>query len=238
MRIELLDPDLCYLYGDLANVRYLHRCCPEAEIVETHAKDRPAFLDGGVDLVYMGSATERGLSLAADALRPYREQLAELIAQGQRFLITGNALDIFGRSIRSDDGLEIEGLGLFDFHADYRMLKRVSSFFLGDFQGQTVTGFKSLFGYLEGAPETEELFTVRRGVGRNLTSKLEGFRRNNFMGTHLIGPLLVLNPPFTKWLLKEMGAGDVALPFEDTAMAAYEKRIAEMADETIDYNFH
>ncbi|MBQ6116877.1 MAG: hypothetical protein IJL08_06095 [Oscillospiraceae bacterium] len=238
MKIELLYPELCYLYGDLANVRYLKKCCPSAEVVETHYKDRPAFLDGGVDLVYMGSGTEDGLSRAAGALRPYRDDIAAAIDRGQRFLITGNALDIFGEAVHSDDGLEIEGLGLFPFHSDYQILKRVSTFFLGDFEGMTVVGFQCVFGYLDGAPETEGLFTLRRGVGRNLTSKVEGFRRNNFMGTHLIGPLLVLNPPFAKYLLRELGAGDLTLPFEDTAMAAYEKRAAEMADEKIDYNFH
>ncbi|MBQ7736788.1 MAG: hypothetical protein IJT62_03015, partial [Oscillospiraceae bacterium] len=84
MKIELLYPELCYLYGDLANVRYLKKCCPSAEVVETHYKDRPAFLDGGVDLVYMGSGTEDGLSRAAGALRPYRDDLIQAIDRGQR----------------------------------------------------------------------------------------------------------------------------------------------------------
>ena len=59
------------------NIRYLQQCCPELEIVETDLKSRPAFLDGGVDLVYMGSATERGLQLMVEALTPYRDALAD-----------------------------------------------------------------------------------------------------------------------------------------------------------------
>ena len=61
MKIEVLYPEICNLYGDLGNIRYLQKSCPELEVVETDLKSRPAFLDGGVDLVYVGSATERGL---------------------------------------------------------------------------------------------------------------------------------------------------------------------------------
>ena len=40
----------------------------------------------------------------------------------------------------------------------------------------------------------------------------------------------MLNPPFTKWLLKEIGAGDVDLAFEKEAMEAYEARVKEYSD--------
>ena len=59
MRAEILFPEVCNLYGDLQNIYYLKRCCPELEIVETDLKSRPAFLDGDVTLVFMGSTTER-----------------------------------------------------------------------------------------------------------------------------------------------------------------------------------
>ena len=51
MKIEVLYPEICNLYGDLGNIRYLQKSCPELEVVETDLKSRPAFLDGGVDLV-------------------------------------------------------------------------------------------------------------------------------------------------------------------------------------------
>lgn len=102
MRAEILFPEVCNLYGDLQNIYYLKRCCPELEIVETDLKSRPAFLDGDVTLVFMGSTTEQGLQLAADALRPYRDAIAEKIDAGQLFLATGNALDILGDAIDSD----------------------------------------------------------------------------------------------------------------------------------------
>ena len=51
MKTEILFPEVANLCGDLMNVTYLRQCCPEMEVVETGLKDRPAFLDGGVDLV-------------------------------------------------------------------------------------------------------------------------------------------------------------------------------------------
>ena len=54
---------------------------------------------------------------------------------------------------------------------------------------------------------------------------------NNLLATALTGPLLVLNPPFTKALLRMMGAEDDALAFEEAAMEAYRVRVAEFSDE-------
>ena len=53
----------------------------------------------------------------------------------------------------------------------------------------------------------------------------EGIRINNFMATYVIGPLLILNPKFTKWLLKDIGVKKPKLAFEEEAMDAYEYRL-------------
>ena len=71
MKAEILFPEVCNLYGDLQNIYYLKRCCPALEIIETDLHSKPRFLTEDVALVYMGSTTEQGLHLAADALRPY-----------------------------------------------------------------------------------------------------------------------------------------------------------------------
>ena len=63
---------------------------------------------------------------------------------------------------------------------------------------------------------------------------MEGFRRGGLMATYLTGPLLVLNPPFTKQLLQELGA-EGTLAFEEAAMEAYEARLAEFRDEKRSY---
>lgn len=168
MKVEILFPEVGNLCGDLMNIRYLRQCCPELEVVETDLKSRPAFLEGGVDLVYMGSATEKGLELMVKALTPYREELAARVDGGQRMLVTGNALDALGEYVQSDQGLRFDGLGLLPTHAEYQMMNRHNSFFLGTYgTGMEIVGFKSLFGHTYGADDPGTgLFKVVRGVGR------------------------------------------------------------------------
>lgn len=237
MRVEVLFPEICNLFGDLANIRYLKQCLPELEILETDLKSRPVFLDEPMELVYMGSTTERGLALVIEALSPVRDELLARIDAGQLMLITGSTMDVLGRSIQSDQGLSLTGLGVFDTKAEYHMLKRHNSMFLGSFEDMEIVGFKSLFGLSYGAPKDAALFMTLRGVGRNAQVPEEGFRRNNLLATYLIGPLLPMNPPFTKWLLRHMGAPE-ALAFEPTAQEAYKRRLAEFHSESFDFIYH
>lgn len=229
MKIEVLFPEIGNLCGDLMNVRYLQQCCPALEIVETDLKSRPRFLDEDIALVYLGSLTERGLELVVEALTPVKEALLARLAAGQRMLVTGNAVDALSLSAESDEGWHLEGLGILPTRARYKMMQRHNSFYLGTFGEMEIVGFKSLFGHSYDAPEENPLFTTLRGVGRNENTVLEGWHLGNLMATYLTGPLLVLNPPFCKWLLREMGAkGDLA--FEQAAFAAYEQRLKEFKE--------
>ena len=231
MKAEVLFPEVGNLSGDLMNIRYLKQCCNALEIVETDLKSRPAFLDEEVALVYMGTATETGLALAVEALRPYLDEIRAKIDAGQLMLLTGNAQEVFGNYIDSDQAERMEGLGILPIHAEYHMMQRHNSFFLGTFGETKIVGFKSLFGHTYPDGECEALFHTLRGVGRSGGSEDEGYRMNNLLATALTGPLLVLNPPFTKVLLRMMGAEDDALAFEEAAMEAYRVRVAEFSDE-------
>ena len=238
MKAEILFPEVCNLYGDLQNIYYLKRCCPALEIIETDLHSKPRFLTEDVALVYMGSTTEQGLRLAADALRPYAADIAARADAGQLILLTGNAPDVFSAAIESDSADTTQGLGILPGRVRYTMMKRHNSFFLGTFDGMEVVGFKSLFGHTYPDEElTDALFRVERGVGRHPGTYAEGFRRGGLMATYLIGPLLPLNPPFTRYLLEQMGARDVHLAFEDTAMKAYRARVEEFRDEKRGYQY-
>lgn len=236
MKIEILFPEICNLCGDLMNIRYLQQSCSQIELIETDLKSRPRFLDEEISLVYMGSATEKGLELAVQALDAVKEEMLAKIEAGQLMLFTGNALDALGQYAESDNGWRLNGLGVLPTHATYRMMQRHNSFYLGKFEGMDIVGFKSLFGHTYGAPEEDGLFTTVKGIGRNEKTVLEGFRKKNLLATYLTGPLLVLNPPFAKYILRLMGADD-ALAFEVAAMNAYRIRVAEFAEEKRDYMY-
>lgn len=233
--IEILYSDAAHLGGDLQNIEYLRKSCADIEVFEDKLNEEPYFLKKMPDLVYLGSTTEEGQAFIIDNLRPYREHLRKMIASGVYFLITGNAIEIFGKEIVDVDGTSIKGLDLMPIITERDMHNRYNALYLGTFDSGTekmrIVGFKSQFGHSYW--QTDDVcgwFTTDRGDGLNPQICAEGIRINNFMATYLIGPLLILNPPLAKWLLKELGAKNPTLAFERDAMAAYEARIREYSD--------
>lgn len=225
MRIEVLFPEYCSLFGDLFNIKYLQLCLPEAERLDTSLRDEPSLEPGG--LIYLGPMTERTQEKVIKKLSPYRDRLRELIAGGTAFLLTGNAMEVFGSYIDTGSGDRIEGLGLLPLYARRDLMHRHNSVFLGDWNGEEVTGFKSQFTMAWPTEGAKGLFTVKKGVGLNKKCPYEGLKANNLFATYLQGPILPLNPCFAKSLLAAMGAPEAEPAFAEEARAAYQARIAD-----------
>lgn len=227
MTIEVLFPEVCNLFGDLANIRYLAKCLPGAEIVETPPRGEPRFAAGPVDLLYLGPMTERTQERVIEKLGPYRERLAELIQGGTACLFTGNAMETLGESILREDGPPIQGLGLLPLTAKREMLRRHNSVFLGTYQGEEFVAFKSQFTTAQPGPGAQGLFPVKKGMGLGKKCPFEGLREKNFFGTYLLGPLLLMAPGFTRTLLDAMGAADAPLALEEEVQAALFARVRD-----------
>ena len=104
MKIEVLFPEAANLFGDCWNHRYLKECLPGAEFVYTSFGDTPEFVNGDVQLVYMGAMTESAQERAIEKLMPYRERVKQLVDGGTVFLMTANAGEIFCDYIENEDG--------------------------------------------------------------------------------------------------------------------------------------
>ena len=232
MKIEILFPEFCNLFGDLSNMRYLQECLPKADFIETSLDSEPLFARENPALIYLGPMTERTQKKVIEALRPHRERLQTLIESGTVFLFTGNASEVLGNYIENEDGSRIEGLGLLPIWAKRDMMNRHNSTYLGSFQGEPVMGFKSQFTMTYPDPEVPGLFETERGMGLNRECKYEGVRVNNFFGTYLLGPLLINNPPFTRSLLGLMGAEDPTPAFSAQVEAAYDQRLQDFKADT------
>lgn len=232
MKIEVLFPEICNLYGELGNISYLKKSYPDIEIIETAINDEPLFATEEPDLIYMGTMSEKAQIMVIQKLTPYKERIKELIAKNVNFLITGNALEVFGKQIDDIDGTKVKGLGLFDITTKRDMMNRYNSLYLGTFEDIQIAGFKSQFtqSYWGDNEAAMPLFISDRGPGLNPDIKGEGIRVNNFMATYVIGPILVLNPLFAKKILKMCGVQEPVLVFEDVAMEAYEARVKEYSD--------
>ena len=69
----------------------------------------------------------------------------------------------------------------------------------------------------------------------NPSVDVEGIHVHNFFGTYLVGPFLVMNPEFTKYLMKVMGVENPKLAFEPVIMDAFERRMKEFSDPKTKY---
>jgi len=231
MIIEMLYPDIANLHGDSGNITYLSRCRPDARIVRTSLADAPAFATTTPDLIYLGPMTESGQRKALERLRPHTARLRELIDGGTVFLFTHNAMEIMGQRIRNDSqGYDVPGLGLFPMSSRIDLFGRYNGKVMGQAGGTTVVGYKSQFSMVN-ATGMEPFLEATRGVGRNRQTNLEGVRQRNFIGTSLLGPLLVMNPLFTKYLLSLIDPDtEPQLAFEQVALDAYNARLADFND--------
>lgn len=227
MTVEFLYPALANLYGEAVEMKYIEKCLPDAKIVKTKVNEEPYFVKNDVDLIYMGPMTERGQEIVIEKLSPFKDRLEQLISENKVFLIIGNALEIFGDYIENEDGTKIKALGIFNTYAKRKMMNRYNSLYFGELDGIKIVGFKAQFSHSYGENESEGLFNTLRGDGLHPGSKFEGLRRNNFFGTYLLGPLLILNPDFTKYLLSLLGIENASVPCEEDIRTAYEKRLKE-----------
>ena len=280
IKIEMLYPEICNLFGDYANVKYLASCIEDVKVINTHLTDKPSFLNEDVDFIYMGSMTEKSQELVIERLKPYTEKIKEMIDKNKVMLFTGNAVEILGNYIEKDDGSKIEALGILNFYAKRQMMNRVNSLILGEFEiaseknkensnensnvnskenskensnvnskensnvnsnensdensdeNLKIVGFKSQFTLAHGDNSNNYFIKIERGFGLDKESKLEGFKVNNLFATYLLGPILPLNPKFTKYILKLLNQKD-NLKFEKEAMEAYEIRLKEFEDKNV-----
>lgn len=227
LKIEILFPEFCNLYGDISNMKYLKKCLPNANFIETAFDEEPSFVKEKVNFIYLGPMTENMQEKVTTKLKPYKERIEELIEENVIFLITGNAIEIFGKYIENEDGSKIEALGIFDIYAKRDMLHRHNSIFIGKWESIDIVGFKSQFTFAYGNNEENYFAKVEKGIGLNKESKLEGIMKNNFIGTYLIGPILILNPLFTEKLLEKMGVNKENLAYAEDVKAAYNQRLEE-----------
>lgn len=234
MKILHLYPDLMNLYGDSGNLRVLARRLrdqgEEAVIDRLEPGQTPDF--AGYGLLYMGPGTERSQKAALEHLRPYAGALKAALDSGVHGLFTGNAASMLGREVTDGDGKVWAGLGLLDFAAREHRDTR----YTGDAIVKHPDLDRPLVGFLNKCEDWEgtvtPLFRTVMGKGDFPGGDGEGFTAGSFLGTHLIGPVLVKNPHFHDWLLKRLLGRDlkpVDYPNEERAYQVTLQALMERA---------
>lgn len=232
--IEWLFPDSHLNMGERGHKLFLDQALPEARSITTPLTARPYFADhDDVDLIILGPSNMADQRKALERLRPLRERIRNLIERGNHFLVTGNSLEIFGQSIHDVDGSVQTGLGIFDFTTKRDRHSRLTCFVLATHDDLMLTAYKAQSSEIFSQVKTPFVH-VLRGFGDNQKSNIEGVHDKNFIGTELLGPLLILNPLFSKrWLRDLSGAAQIDLPFETNLLTAYERRLQDFKNERI-----
>lgn len=235
MVIEVLFKEVCGLYGDAQNPAYLQATLPDATIIDTPLTAEPYFVSNTPDMIYIGSMSEATQRRVIEKMLPYKDRLLELIDGGTPILATGNAGEIFAKSIEYvTENIQIDGLGIFDLTVKTDLFQRYNGKVLGKMENLTIVGFRSQFSFLYGDNSENHFLKCIRGDGINKSTDLEGMRRKNLICTQILGPILPINPLFCEYFIGLTGTHATAA-HKQAAMAAYEQRIKEFNDPKIPF---
>ncbi len=237
MTIEILFPEVCGLYGDSQNPTYLQATLPNATIITTPLTDTPYFAQHTPDLIYIGCMSESTQRRVIDKLMPLKSRIDALIEDGTVILATGNAGEIFASHISYvTEGIEVDGLGIFDLNVKTDLFKRYNGKVFGQFEDIVITGFRSQFSFIYGDNADCHFIKCNRGIGINPDSTLEGMRKNNLICTQTLGPILPLNPVFCEYLLRLCGV-EATAAYRESAVAAYEQRLLEFSNPNVTFKY-
>ena len=182
--IGYLYYDLLNLYGDSGNIKALEYHLKEQGI-KTEVKyfsvgDKKDF--SKIDLIYVGSGTESNLLIALEDLKKDIDGLKQYIKEKKYILATGNSLELFGNYIITNK--KIKCLGLYDYVVIYqdRIVKDVNV--KTDLIDSNIIGFEN---HLGSVLTYDDIISI-----------------DNYIGTYIIGPILVRNPKLCSYLIKKL----------------------------------
>lgn len=204
VNIAHLYYDILNLYGESGNIKALKMHLEDQGLkVNIHfltIKDKIEF--NKFDLVYISSGTEESLKIVIEDILKYQKDIKEYIENNKFFLVTGNALNMFGKYMKEDNAL-IKTLETFNYYVKEEKFRMVDEcIFKSSFIKEPIIGFQNINTTLK--DNDKYMFDVVKGIGSYPNSKTEGVNYKNFYGTYLLGPLLVRNPIFLEYFIKKL----------------------------------
>ena len=222
-KIEVLYGEFGNMYGEIFNALFLEKASDVIELIYTGLNEEPHFVNNKVDMVFMSYIRDRKVYDVIEKLRPYKDRIKELIEADTVFLLTGNAIEVFGDYIDEDGGRK-EALGIFDYHIEKDFSVKYACWVKGMFEDENIEiiGHRNQFSKCLNI--THPFIKVTGGDGSDTEPLgVEGVHYKNFFATYLLGPFLVMNPLFAKYILGLLGIKEMR--FEECAMKAYDHRM-------------
>lgn len=183
--------DLMNLYGEIGNIKvltyHLKNQGIKVNIKNLSIDDNINFDE--LDLIYIGSGTNNNQLLVLNDILKYKEDINKYYNDNKFFLITGNAIELFGEQIIDIDNNVHEGLKLFDYYTKENKKRIVNEVYIPSlFTKENILGFNNHFGSI---------------YKDNIKLDNKFIFNNNFYGTYTLG-LLPRNPSFTKYFIKQL----------------------------------
>ena len=145
----------------------------------------------------MGMGIEDNLKIANKHLKKYKKDIQKYIEDGKYFICTGNSYELFGKEIAFESET-IKTLGIFDYKSKILEERKIM-----EISAKTDMIDKELIGFMNtGSTNDNEKENFLKNI--NNTDENEGIIYKNFIGTYLIGPLLVRNPELLKLIVKQI----------------------------------
>lgn len=183
--------DLMNLYGEIGNIKVLTYHLKNQGIkvnIKNLSIDDDINFDE-LDLIYIGSGTNNNQLLVLNDILKYKEDIHKYYNDNKFFLITGNAIELFGEQIIDIDNNVHEGLKLFDYYTKENKKRIVNEVYIPSlFTKENILGFNNHFGSI---------------YKDNIKLDNKFIFNNNFYGTYTLG-LLPRNPSFTKFFIKQL----------------------------------
>ena len=107
------------------------------------------------------------------------------------------------------------------------MNKRYVTWYIGEYNNMKLIGHKNQFSICKNIKNP--FINTINGQGSDIGGNNEGIHYKNFYATYLLGPCLIMNPYFTKYILKQMGIDDTLI-YEQDLLNAYKKRLDHFID--------
>lgn len=192
--------DILNLYGESGNIKALKHYFEALgiDVVIKFATLNDNIDLSNIDLLYLGMGSENNELLVLKHLKKYKKQIEKYINDNHFVLATGNSLELFGKNIEKEKALDI-----FEYSSKREECRIVDeALFKTDLINSYILGFTNRSSILTN--NLHPMFEVIKGVGSSLNDKKEGYFKNHFYGTYLIGPLLVRNPEFLRMIGNEI----------------------------------
>ena len=202
LRVLQLYLDELNAYGDQGNLLAVQVRARRRGLEPAVHHHRPGGeLPDEVDLVLGGGGPDAAqLAVQRDVLR-IGGGLRRLVAAGVPMLAVCGTYQLFGTGYRTADGVEVEGIGVFDAQTAAGGHRLTGNVAVETEVAGIVYGFENHAGRTVLAAGQEPFGTALRGAGNNGVDGSEGARTRNAFGTYLHGPVLPNNPALLDALL-------------------------------------